>query len=137
MGTGGYELGRCCMRYKNLGRTGLQISALGLGCANFGGIGSDPALFGKVGTREEAFAVMDRAWASGINYFDTANSYGGGLSESYIGEWIKRKGADVRGRLILSTKVCSPVGDGPIYNWLPGSADQPGFSGRPGNGVCS
>jgi aryl-alcohol dehydrogenase-like predicted oxidoreductase len=101
------------MRYTNLGRTGLKISVIALGCGNFGGIGSIPSLFGKVGTREEAFAIMDRAWELGINYFDTANSYGGGLSESFIGEWLKQKGASVRDQLILSTKVRSPVGDGP------------------------
>jgi len=101
------------MRYINLGQTGLKISAIVLGCGNFGGMGSIPALFGKVATREEAFAIMDKAWVLGINYFDTANSYGGGLSESFIGEWLKQKGKNVRDQLILSTKVYSPVGDGP------------------------
>jgi aryl-alcohol dehydrogenase-like predicted oxidoreductase len=76
-------------------------------------MGSLPALFGKVATREEAFAIMDRAWALGITCFDTANSYGGGLSESFIGEWLKHKGTRVRDQLVLSTKVRSPVGDGP------------------------
>ncbi|HET7376955.1 MAG TPA: aldo/keto reductase, partial [Anaerolineae bacterium] len=101
------------MYYTNLGQTGLKISAIGLGCGNFGGMGSAPELFGKVATREEAFAIMDRAWELGINYFDTANSYGGGRSESFIGEWLKNKGPAVRDQLILSTKVYRPVGDGP------------------------
>ena len=101
------------MYYTNLGRTGLKVSAIGLGCGNFGGMGSAPELFGKVATRDEAFAIMDRAWELGINYFDTANSYGGGRSESFIGEWLKSKGHAVRDQLILSTKVYRSVGDGP------------------------
>lgn len=56
------------MQYKNLGRTGLKISAVGLGCGNFGGIGSAPAFFGKGETEAEAFALMDAAWEMGINY---------------------------------------------------------------------
>jgi aryl-alcohol dehydrogenase-like predicted oxidoreductase len=101
------------MRYVSLGRTGLKISAIVLGCGNFGGMGSQPATFGKVTSRPEAFAIMDRALELGINCFDTANSYGGGLSESFIGEWLKHQGAAVRDRLVLSTKVRGRVGDGP------------------------
>ncbi len=101
------------MNYKNLGRTGLKVSAVGLGCGNFGGIGSAPAFFGKGETEEEAFAVMDVAWDLGINFFDTADAYGGGRSETYIGNWLKSKGSRVRDQLILSSKVFNPVGDGP------------------------
>jgi aryl-alcohol dehydrogenase-like predicted oxidoreductase len=101
------------MRFTYLGRTGLKISAIVLGCGNFGGMGSQPATFGRVATRLEAFAIMDRAWELGINCFDTANSYGGGQSETFIGEWLKQKGAAVRHQLVLSTKVRSPVGPGP------------------------
>ncbi len=101
------------MRYVSLGRTGLKISAIVLGCGNFGGMGSLPELFGKVTNRAEAFAILDRAWELGINCIDTANSYGGGLSESFIGEWLNQKGAAVRSQLLLSTKVRSRVGDGP------------------------
>ncbi len=101
------------MRYTNLGRTGLQISVIGLGCGNFGGIGSSPAFFGKGDTEEEAFAIMDTAWEMGINNFDTADAYGGGRSETAIGKWLKGKGAAVRDQLILTSKVFNPVGDGP------------------------
>lgn len=101
------------MHYKRLGRTGLKISAVGLGCGNFGGIGSTPALFGKGETEPEAFAVMDAAWEMGINFFDTANAYGGGRSETYIGSWLRTKGAGVRDQLVLSSKVFNPVGHGP------------------------
>ena len=101
------------MEYKNLGRTGLKISAVGLGCGNFGGIGSAPAFFGKGETEEEAFALMDAARELGINFFDTADAYGGGRSETYIGNWLKAKGPRVRDQLLLSSKVFNRVGDGP------------------------
>src|SRR3990172_954635 len=101
------------MEYRNLGRTGLKISAVGLGCGNFGGIGSAPAFFGKGESEEEAFALMDAAWEMGINFFDTANAYGGGRSEATIGKWLKGKGARVRDQLLLSSKVFNPVGPGP------------------------
>jgi aryl-alcohol dehydrogenase-like predicted oxidoreductase len=101
------------MRYTNLGRTGLKVSAIGLGCGNFGGIGSAPAFFGKGETEQEARAIMDAAWELGINFFDTADAYGGGRSESYIGAWLKAKGSAVRDQLVVSSKVFNPVGDGP------------------------
>jgi aryl-alcohol dehydrogenase-like predicted oxidoreductase len=56
---------------------------------------------------------MDYAWEMGINFFDTADAYGGGRSETYIGRWLKAKGAGVRDQLILSSKVFNPVGEGP------------------------
>jgi aryl-alcohol dehydrogenase-like predicted oxidoreductase len=101
------------MNYTNLGRTGLKVSVVGLGCGNFGGVGSAPAFFAKGETEEEAFILMDMAWDLGINFFDTADAYGGGRSETYIGNWLKSKGAHVRDQLILSSKVFNPVGDGP------------------------
>jgi aryl-alcohol dehydrogenase-like predicted oxidoreductase len=101
------------MRYTNLGRTGLKVSAVGLGCGNFGGIGSAPAFFGKGETEEEAFALMDAAWEMGINFFDTADAYGGGRSEAWIGKWLKAKGSAVRDQIVISSKVFNPVGEGP------------------------
>jgi len=101
------------MEYRNLGRTGLKISAVGLGCGNFGGIGSAPAFFGKGETEEEAFALLDAAWELGINFFDTADAYGGGRSETYVGNWLKAKGSRIRDQLLLSSKVFNRVGDGP------------------------
>jgi aryl-alcohol dehydrogenase-like predicted oxidoreductase len=101
------------MEYKRLGRTGLKVSAVILGCGNFGGIGSAPAFFGQGETQAEACAIMDAAWELGINCFDTADAYGGGRSETYIGAWLKAKGATARDQLLLSSKVFNPVGDGP------------------------
>jgi len=59
-----------------------------LGCGNFGGIGSAPAFFGQGESEDEAFALMDAAWDLGITCFDTADAYGGGRSETWIGKWI-------------------------------------------------
>lgn len=101
------------MEHSRLGRTGLKVSRLGLGCGNFGGVGSDPRFFGKGENETEAFALMDRALEMGINFFDTADAYGGGRSESFIGRWLKTKDASVVDRILVSSKAFNPVGDGP------------------------
>ena len=72
-----------------------------LGCGNFGGVGSAPEFFGKGIARDEAFAIMDRAWEAGIDWFDTGDAYGGGASEAWIGEWMRTRGRRPR----LTTKV--------------------------------
>ena len=60
-----------------------------LGCGNFGGIGSAPAFFGQGETKEQAFELMDAAWELGLRRFDTADAYGGGRSEQWIGDWLR------------------------------------------------
>jgi aryl-alcohol dehydrogenase-like predicted oxidoreductase len=99
------------MEYRPFGQTGLQVSVLGLGCGGFGGIGSTPELFGKGEDRRAAFALMNHAVDNGINYFDTADSYGGGESERVIGAWLKER--RVRDQLVLSTKVLYAIAEGP------------------------
>jgi aryl-alcohol dehydrogenase-like predicted oxidoreductase len=99
------------MEYRVFGRTGMKVSVLGLGCGGFGGVGSAPELFGKGEDKATAFALMDRAWDAGINYFDTADSYGGGVSETIIGAWLKER--KVRDRLVLSSKVFYAIAEGP------------------------
>src|SRR3989442_7196247 len=98
------------MEYRALGRTGMRVSVLGLGCGGFGGIGSAPELFGKGEDKQAAFALMNYAWDAGINYFDTADSYGGGASERMIGAWLK--GRKVRDP-IISTKVFYALAQAP------------------------
>jgi aryl-alcohol dehydrogenase-like predicted oxidoreductase len=100
------------MDHRRLGSTGLEVSRLCLGCGNFGGIGSAPAFYGMGEDEAQAAELMDRAWDAGITSFDTADAYGGGRSESYIGRWLARKGSAVRDRLVLTTKVFNPVGPG-------------------------
>ena len=83
-----------------------------LGCGNFGGIGSKPSLFGQGTSREEAFRLLDAAWDMGITTLDTADAYGGGRSESFIGEWLRTKGSDVRTRIVIVTKTFNPMDEG-------------------------
>ena len=87
-----------------------------LGCGGFGGIGSAPAFFGKGESVEEAFAIMDAAWEAGITTFDTADAYGGGRSESYIGEWIRARRPE---GLVIETKTFNPMDEGEDYGLAP------------------
>jgi aryl-alcohol dehydrogenase-like predicted oxidoreductase len=79
-----------------------------LGCGNFGGIGSAPAFFGHGETRLQAFELMDAGWALGLDRFDTADAYGGGRSEAWIGEWIAATGNRPR----ITTKTFNPMEEG-------------------------
>lgn len=106
------------MEYWNLGQTGLMVSGFGMGCGNFGGIGSAPAFFGQGESEEEAFVLLDRAVELGMNYLDTANAYGGGRSEETIGKWLATKDRSVRDNLLISSKVANPVGEGPNQRGL-------------------
>src|SRR5207244_12703113 len=56
------------VEYRQLGGTGLEVSRIGLGCGNFGGIGSAPELFGEGDSEEEAFALMDAALEAGVTF---------------------------------------------------------------------
>ena len=89
------------MEQRNLGTTGLKVSALWLGTANFG----------RELTAQESFAVMDRAYEAGITCIDTANAYSRGGAEQVVGRWLAERG--VRAKLVLATKVWAPMGDGP------------------------
>jgi aryl-alcohol dehydrogenase-like predicted oxidoreductase len=95
-----------------LGRSGVAVSRIVLGCGNFGGIGSKPSLFGKGTRREEAHRLLDAAWDLGMTTFDTADAYGGGRSESYIGEWLRTRESDVRDRVVIVTKTFNPMAEG-------------------------
>ncbi len=102
-----------------LGDTGTRVSKIILGCGNFGGVGSSPAFFDRGETREDAFAIMDAAWDAGITTFDTADAYGGGRSESWIGDWLRTKGSDVRDAIVLSTKTFNPMDEGADHGLAP------------------
>jgi len=96
------------MDHQELGRSGITVSRVILGCGNFGGVGSAPAFFGQGIPRDEAFRIMDAAWELGITTFDTADAYGGGRSESFIGEWLRMKGGAVRDTIVVETKTFNP-----------------------------
>ena len=101
------------MLYRRLGSLGLVVPRLILGCGNFGGIGSAPAFFGLGEGEREAGELLDRAWDLGVRAIDTADAYGGGRSEHYIGAWLARRGSAVRAEVLVSTKVFNPVGPSP------------------------
>lgn len=90
------------MDRRPLGRTGLAVSRVLLGCGSIGGIGSPAATRGKGLSREQGFEQIDVAVAMSVNVLDTANSYGGGVSEQVVGQWLAaHPGADV----LVATKV--------------------------------
>ena len=84
----------------------MGIDRVALGCGNFGGVGSALSLVGHGENEEQAFELMDAAWARGVRRFDTASSYGGGHSERTIGAWVRaRQPAGLR----VTSKVFHPV----------------------------
>lgn len=87
-----------------------MLQKIGFGCGNFGGIGSQPKFYGSGNNRSQAFDLLDICKAIGITRFDTANSYGGGLSESTLGEWLSRQDSSYRQQISISSKVGNPYG---------------------------
>ncbi|MFF8030558.1 MULTISPECIES: aldo/keto reductase [unclassified Streptomyces] len=99
------------MRYRSLGRTGVQVSTLALGAMNFGAIGRT--------TQDEATAIVDAALEAGVNLIDTADMYGGGESEEMVGKAVAGRRDDI----VLATKAGMPMGDernhrGSSRRWL-------------------
>ena len=86
------------MEYRNLGKSGLKVSVIGLGANNFG----------RRMDAKASVAVVHRALDEGINFIDTANGYGGGLSEEYIGKALDGR----RNEAVLATKVGFPPDEG-------------------------
>jgi aryl-alcohol dehydrogenase-like predicted oxidoreductase len=87
------------MIYRSLGRTGVKVSPLCLGCLNFGGKAD----------AETSYRIIDRALDAGINFLDTANVYGRGKSEEVTGGALKRNGR--RDKVVLATKVHGRMDD--------------------------
>jgi aryl-alcohol dehydrogenase-like predicted oxidoreductase len=97
---------------RELGRSGVAVSRIILGCGSFGGIGSAPRFFGQGTQRDEAFRILDAAWELGITTLDTADAYGGGRSETFIGAWLAAREPDVRDRVVVTTKTFNPMSEG-------------------------
>jgi aryl-alcohol dehydrogenase-like predicted oxidoreductase len=95
--------------------SGLAIPRIALGCGNFGGVGSAPEFFDQGLTPDQALELMDAAWELGIRQFDTADAYGGGRSESAIGQWIRSRGV----RPLLTTKTFNPMTSGADHGLAP------------------
>ncbi len=87
------------MQYKQMGRTGLKVSAISIGTM----------FFGTQVSEEEAIKTLDLAFDKGINMFDTADAYGLGKSEEIVGKAIKNK----RQSVVLATKIGHRGGRGP------------------------
>ena len=87
------------MEYRQLGRTGVQVSSLCLGCM----------MFGRRTSPEDSEAIIDRALDDGINFLDTANVYSRGRSEEITGAALKKNGQ--RQRVVLATKVHGQMAD--------------------------
>jgi len=91
------------MEYRNLGKSGLQVSVAGLGCNNFG-MRID---------RDRTKAVVDKAMDLGVTLFDTADVYGNrGQSEEFLGAALKGH----RREAIVATKFTGPMGEGPLWS---------------------
>lgn len=95
-----------------------ELGRIVFGCGNFGGLGSSPALRGQGDTEAAAFELLDHARRVGLTRFDTANTYGGGVSETVLGQWLRRQDAQFRSRTHVATKVGNPAGcpsgEGPL-----------------------
>jgi aryl-alcohol dehydrogenase-like predicted oxidoreductase len=87
-----------------------ELGRMIFGCGNFGGMGSSPTLRHQGDDRESAFVLLDRARALGLTRFDTANSYGGGASETILGQWLRTQDGAWRSGLQVATKVGNPHG---------------------------
>lgn len=86
------------MQLRNLGASGLKVSVIGLGCNNFG------MRIDQAQTR----MVVDAALDCGVNFFDTADIYGGSKSEVFLGDALKGR----RDKAVLATKFANPMGEG-------------------------
>ena len=93
------------MKYRNLGKTGLQVSELCLGAMTFGREADEPT----------SFQMLDRFVEIGGNFIDTANVYSTGGSEELLGRWFKGKQRD---DIVLATKVRFNMGEGPNQHGL-------------------
>ena len=80
------------------------------GCGNFGGLGSSPALRDKGDDAARAVGLLDRARGLGLTRFDTANTYGGGVSETVLGDWLRLQPKAWRDGVQVATKVGNPNG---------------------------
>ncbi len=87
------------MEYRNLGRTGVKVSPLCLGCMHFG----------RRTEEADAIRIIDRTLDADINFIDTANVYNRGLSEEAVGKALSRDGK--RDGVVLATKVHGPMAD--------------------------
>jgi aryl-alcohol dehydrogenase-like predicted oxidoreductase len=85
------------MNFRALGRSGLMVSPLAIGSFNF----SNPT------SEAESIAIVERAYAAGVNFFDTSNNYNEGQSEIFLGRAIRRLPG--RHKVVIASKVHFPI----------------------------
>ncbi|HKP34712.1 MAG TPA: aldo/keto reductase [Sphingomicrobium sp.] len=90
--------------------TDRDVGRIWFGCGNFGGIGSSPSLRSAGDSEEQALLLLDHARRVGLRRFDTANTYGGGASETILGQWLRSQDADFVQNARIATKVGNPHG---------------------------
>ncbi len=95
------------MIYRKLGTTGLEVSAICLGCMTYGDTAWRPWILGEDHAREHFRLALD----GGINFFDTADMYSNGVSEEVTGKLLREMVP--RDDYVLASKVFFPVADGP------------------------
>jgi aryl-alcohol dehydrogenase-like predicted oxidoreductase len=100
------------MKYTKLGRTGVTVSRICLGCMSYG----DPGWRPWVLDEEAARPFFRRAVEAGINFFDTADMYSMGRSEEITGRALKELMR--RDEVVITSKVHFPMGDGPNMGGL-------------------
>jgi 1-deoxyxylulose-5-phosphate synthase len=100
------------MQYVNLGRTGLKVSRLCLGCMSYGSAAERDWILNEEASRP----FIQRALEAGINFFDTADMYSSGLSEEILGHTIRD--FVPRDEVVIATKVFFPMGDKPNQRGL-------------------
>lgn len=93
------------MELTNLGRAGVKVSRLCLGCMTYGTSKWRPWVLDE----PESLPFIQRAWEAGINFFDTADMYSNGASEIVLGNAL-RKLAIPREQVVIATKVFNPMG---------------------------
>jgi aryl-alcohol dehydrogenase-like predicted oxidoreductase len=87
-----------------------DVDRIVFGCGNFGGIGSSPKLRDAGDNEEQALELLDHARRVGLRRFDTANTYGGGVSEIILGKWLRSQDVSFRQTAQIATKVGNPHG---------------------------
>jgi aryl-alcohol dehydrogenase-like predicted oxidoreductase len=91
------------MKYRTLGRTGIQVSPYALGAMMFGAMGNTD--------HDDAYRIIHRALDAGINFIDTADVYSAGESEEIVGKAVEGRRDDV----VLTSKVHYPMGEDPNH----------------------
>ncbi|KAJ3197048.1 hypothetical protein HDU82_001568 [Entophlyctis luteolus] len=115
------------VEYTRLGKTGLKVSRVCLGCMSFGSTKWQKWVLDK----DESLPIIKRAYDLGVNFFDTADAYSNGQSELILGEALRRYNIP-RDQVVIATKVYFPVSEDIGVNTLSRGEDDPSLINRSG-----